>query len=518
MKIEDVSIRTRIRLSNFIMSFFPVMLVVTACILILVTLQPVNTLRAGIVSLVWPESGPRVAIQFELSRLRVRADAYTGQRLDELQDACRRLEEQGLIVAVYQDKRIIYATAGTSPWQTAALAREETEYHPSGSETAQIAAASKKAHSDDTAAMTWDANGIAYRYLSHKTGVQIAAVSNVQMQANIEYVGMSYKHVMKALIYMLFASVFIIIMFLGIALSKQLAGRIVHPLEELRDRAESISQGDLSKPLAAIHHADEIGDTCRAFESMRQQLQEAAEMREAYDKSRQELIAGVSHDLATPLTKIEGYAYGLLDGIAKTPEKQKHYLQMIIDTASAMELLVRTLLLYSKFDLGKVEFHWEDVDVCEYLSDYLQEQKEHLHRQGLDVSYEAAVPCGCGIIAMDRVHFQRVVDNIISNCVKYTGRAGSRLVVSTALQDDHILLRFADDGAGVPQEELPQLFDSFYRADKARSNTAKGSGLGLSVVRRIIMVMNGTIWAETTIPQGLTICISLPVQRKGEHR
>lgn len=515
MKIEDVSIRTRIRLSNFIMSFFPVLLVVTICTCILLAVQPGNTLRAGIVSLVWPESGPHVAIQFELSRLRVRVDAYTGKQNEELQDACRRLENQGLTVAVYQDKRIIYATEGSSPWQTAALAREETEYHPSSSAAAKIAVANKKSNNDTMAAMMWDANGLAYRYVSPKTGVQIAAVSHVPMQSHIEYVGMGYKHVMKALVYMLFAVVFIIIMFLGIALSKRLASRIVQPLGEMRDAAASISQGDLSKPLVAIHHEDEIGDTCRAFESMRRQLQEAAELRKAYDKSRQELIAGVSHDLATPLTKIEGYAYGLLDGIANTPEKQQHYVQMIIDTANAMELLVRTLLLYSKFDLGKVVFHWEDVDVSEYLSDYLSEQKEHFHRQGLEVSYESTV--SQGVIAMDRLHFQRVVDNIISNCIKYTGCAGSHLVVTATQHTDHIVLRFADDGEGVPPEELSRLFESFYRADKARSNTAKGSGLGLSVVRRIIMAMHGKIWAEATIPHGLTICISLPVKQKGEY-
>ena len=181
-----------------------------------------------------------------------------------------------------------------------------------------------------------------------------------------------------------------------------------------------------------------------------------------------------------------------------------------------MTRLVRTLFLFSKFDLGQVEFCWENVDLCGYLEDYTGEQAEHFRHQGLDISYKASVDEA--VVAMDRTHFQRVVENIIGNSVKYKDGDEGHLAISLdAAGDGAVRLTFADDGRGVGKNDLPKLFDSFYRTDKARSNVAKGSGLGLAVAKQIIDEMKGKIWAEQTQPKGLTICIELPVQKEGNH-
>ncbi|SHJ88089.1 sensor histidine kinase [Megasphaera elsdenii] len=115
---------------------------------------------------------------------------------------------------------------------------------------------------------------------------------------------------------------------------------------------------------------------------------------------------------------------------------------------------------------------------------------------------------------MDRQQFQRVLENIIGNSLKYKDQAVGHLTLTlTDSEEGSYLLSFADDGCGVDDSELPKLFESFYRTDKARTNVAKGSGLGLAVVQQIVQAMKGQIWAQATVPKGLTICITLP---KGE--
>lgn len=301
---------------------------------------------------------------------------------------------------------------------------------------------------------------------------------------------------------------------IGLALSRWMALQIVGPVEKLRNMADAISQGDFDHPVPILSH-DEIGDTCQAFEKMRLQLRAARDTRDKYDQNRKELLAGISHDLSTPLTKIEGYASGILDGIANTPEKERHYLDMIVDTSHHMASLVRTLFLFSKLDLGQVPFHWENVDIAAYLTDYISEQADHFHQQGLDVTFQSSLTKA--VISIDRQQFQRVIENILGNSLKYKDQAvGHMAITLTESGEGEYLLSFADDGCGVAEKELPKLFESFYRTDKARTNVAKGSGLGLAVVQQIIQAMKGKIWAQATVPKGLTICISLP---KGEsHR
>ena len=245
---------------------------------------------------------------------------------------------------------------------------------------------------------------------------------------------------------------------------------------------------------------------------MRLQLRSARDTREKYDQNRKELLAGISHDLSTPLTKIEGYASGIVDGIANTPEKRHHYLTMIQDTSRHMAKLVQTLFLFSKLDLGQIPFHWETVDIGAYVADYVGEQGPLYESQGLSVRFTSAVDKAEA--RLDRSQFQRVLENILSNSLKYKDQDRGQVEVS--LKDDGDqgwLLTVADDGRGVDDADLTKIFESFYRSDKARSNVAKGSGLGLAVVQQIVLAMGGTIWARHTEPKGLTICIRFP---KGE--
>jgi signal transduction histidine kinase len=477
------------------MIFIPVIFLVTVAISIFLILQFGNINRATVISFVWPESGPTLSVQFELSRLRVRADRYERGNMEGLEQVADHLEDQGLTVAVYEGSTLLYKTQHSDAAATVAEAHEKS---PQGD-----------------AAVAWSDQGIAFYYASGHSGISAAVIGPVPLHHANEYIDISSKEILKIAFYLLLFFGILLTIAIGLILSRWLALQIIDPLEKLRAIAAYISKGNLDHPII-VKNRDEIGDTCQAFESMRLQLKNARDTRDKYDHNRKKLIAGISHDLSTPLTKIEGYACGLQDGIANTPEKKHHYLQMIVNASQTMGKLVKTLSLFSKLDLGQVPFYWTQVDLCRYVSDYLNEQKQFLKSRDMMVTCHPAIDKA--VVLMDRDQFQRVIENIIENSIKYKCHDVGHLDIAiNIMEKNKVCLTFADDGCGVQRDELSKLFDSFYRTDKARSNVSRGSGLGLAVVKQIITEMKGDIWAEQTVPSGLTICIELPLQEGKRH-
>ena len=212
------------------------------------------------------------------------------------------------------------------------------------------------------------------------------------------------------------------------------------------------------------------------------------------------MLAGIAHDLATPLTKIQGYAAGIQDGIADTPEKRQRYLQKILETTENMAKLNQTLFLFSKLDLDQVPFHWETVDLCSWMRDYVEKQREHWEQNGLHLTFSTALTrqppsgwtrdqvCpGAGEPAGQQLEIQNGESRYLAIALKPQGK-------------NQVRLELADDGPGVAPEQLDRIFESFYRTDRARSHVSAGSGLGLAVVRKITTTMKGTIRAEATNP------------------
>ena len=180
-----------------------------------------------------------------------------------------------------------------------------------------------------------------------------------------------------------------------------------------------------------------------------------------------------------------------------------------------MEKLVESLFLFSKFDLGQIPFHLEKVSIYDYFKDFTEENQDLFASRGMQL--ELAVAAFHPLVSLDRLQFQRVVDNLLANSLKYKKGDSVHVRISLAKLSDKIQVNFSDDGMGVQEEELPKLFDSFYRTDAARTNVVQGSGLGLAIVKQIIIGMHGNIWAQTTPGGGLTICFSLPIAREVKH-
>ena len=180
-----------------------------------------------------------------------------------------------------------------------------------------------------------------------------------------------------------------------------------------------------------------------------------------------------------------------------------------------MERLVDSLFLFSKLDLGKVPFHWEFVSLVDYFTDYIEETKPRLLEKDMKLSLEIHANSPCDV-RMDRLQFGRVVSNLVDNSVKYKRVGLGRLKVMIQEQHETVQIIVKDNGIGVSSNECEKLFDSFYHTDPARTNAAKGSGLGLSIAKQIIENMGGSIWAKSAINEGMEIYLELPKADKGD--
>lgn len=488
MKIQDLSVRHRLILNNIIMVFVPVLLLIIIGSTVFYGLRATGNFREREIELLWPEAGNSVPVLMGLSHIFTNVDG--GER-ESLGRHVASMEAAGIEVAVVRDGEVVYETV---PQQARSLIAESYRLAPS---TGNV--------------LRWDEDGLVYRYVSQDGRSIGVALGGVPYR-----IGWSFFPPHMGLVWSLIAiGVFLlaaaVIVFIGFLLVRRMTRDIVAPLEDLQQASRRIARGDYDTPVAS-HGTDELGETAAVFEEMRRQLQAGRKMRDAYEKNRQELFAGIAHDLATPLTKIQGYTGGILDGIAATPEKQKKYLELVYHTSQSMEQMVHELFLLSKLDLGKVDFQWENASFAPLLQQYVDLQKEALSAQGFSLRFENRLP-GESPVVLDRIQFQRVLDNVLSNALKYRDSDNGSLTVRLAAKDGGYLIECEDRGRGVAQEDLGRIFESFYRTDKARADVAKGSGLGLAVTARIIEAMKGRIWARPAVPKGLCICIWLPTKQ-----
>ncbi len=288
--------------------------------------------------------------------------------------------------------------------------------------------------------------------------------------------------------------------------TRVLARTITTPLDQLSQAAVRIQNGILDEPID-YRHKDEFGAVCHAFDQMQQSLLSAQIQAAATEQARTEMIAGISHDLRTPLTSVKGYIKGVQDGVAATPEKRAQYLDIAYRRASDMDVLLQRLFYISKVDAGALQLEHARVELGQLLSEFEEEVTPELALSGDELKVDVPpVPC---FISLDYGQIHRVLSNLVENSLKYAGTQPVRM--NLQLQDEgyQVRLVFSDNGNGVPDEQLDRLFDRFWRGDAARSSqNANGSGLGLYLARHIVKSHGGTI--EVANRNGLTTTIILP--------
>jgi len=291
---------------------------------------------------------------------------------------------------------------------------------------------------------------------------------------------------------------------------------VVSPLARLRDAATRIGDGDLQFQLAP-GGPGEFGQVTAAFETMRQKLQAAVARQLAEEASRKELIAHVSHDLRTPINLIRGYAEGLRDGVASTPEMRARYLNTILERAGELERLIELLFSYSTMDLEGARPKLVDVDLLPWLSGL----RDSLAGMFSSASISLVVPGDDGSsgsppqglrVRADPELTRRVMTNLVDNAVTHGGRDAIAiqwdLAPDTAARTVHVAV--SDDGMGVAPDDLPRIFEPFFRADRSRSRQPgkTGAGLGLSIVRTIMNSQGGSVRAAAAAAGGLEVTLT----------
>lgn len=287
---------------------------------------------------------------------------------------------------------------------------------------------------------------------------------------------------------------------------------ILRPLKLLRQGTREIREGNLEIPIQ-YDKKDEFGEVCRDFEDMRFYLQESVQQRLEDEKRRKDLIRGISHDLRTPLTSICGYLDGLLDGIADTEEKRKRYLLAIKTRAGNMVTLVDNLSEYCRLDRD-FRYHMENIDLKNYIEQYLEQNRLYIEQNQIEMVLHIGNEC---IVKLDTKEFKRIFDNLFTNTVKYREKETSRILITLkkTMDMENAELIIQDNGPGVPEDSLEKLFDSFYRVDGSRNRVENGSGIGLAVVKEIVLGHGGKVYAENR--GGLAIIIRLPIVQENQQ-
>lgn len=284
---------------------------------------------------------------------------------------------------------------------------------------------------------------------------------------------------------------------------------ILHPLNTLKKATNEIIRGNLDYSISGDPE-DEIGQLCCDFEEMRVHLKELIGMQKQYEHDSRELISSISHDLKTPLTAIKGYAEGIIDGVADTPDKQERYIRTIYTKASDMTSLVDELSFFSEIDCKSVPYNFKKISISGYFEDCIEEISLDLEMKGIKLEYENLVDVSV-MVAADAEQLKRVINNIIGNSIKYLGKDSGKIVICISQEDETVKVSIEDDGIGIARKDLPFIFDRFYRADESRNSSKGGTGLGLSIVRKIIEEHSGRIWAESQEGAGTKLSFILPV-------
>ena len=298
----------------------------------------------------------------------------------------------------------------------------------------------------------------------------------------------------------------VVILLLNTLFTRYQVKKLLQPVDVLTQAARRVEAGDFTQAID-YRRQDEFAAVCAAFNRMQDHLLAEQEKSAAYERSRTDLVAGISHDLRTPLTSVKGYIQGLRDGVAQTPERRRQYIDIAYRRACDMDVLLQRLFYFSMLETGNLPLFLEEADLGDLVARFARETGAELEQAGGRT--ELTLAPGPHPVSIDAEQLCRVLTNLKDNALRYAGAAPLVLSLSVEAQGDRERLCFADNGQGVAEEALPHLFEQFWRADQARSaKGGEGAGLGLYIVKYIVEAHGGTIRAENR--GGLVFEISLP--------
>lgn len=261
--------------------------------------------------------------------------------------------------------------------------------------------------------------------------------------------------------------------------------RLVSPIKAMSHAAKMFAKGKFDVRIP-VYGDDEVAELATAFNNMAASLSTNEEMRRVF-------LANVSHDLRTPMTTISGFIDGILDG-AIPPEKHEYYLGIIASEVRRLSRLVSSLLDISKIQAGERKFTKISFDICELCRQVLISSEQRIEAKHLDVDFR----CDCEnmFVFADADAIHQIVYNLFDNAIKFS-REGGKYIVEIRETTQKIAVSIFNEGDGIPEDDIPYVFDRFYKSDKSRGLDKTGVGLGLYISRTIIEAHNEEIWVES---------------------
>lgn len=282
----------------------------------------------------------------------------------------------------------------------------------------------------------------------------------------------------------------------AIFLAVIIARTLTQPLQELAAASRSLAQGDLQQAVP-VRTQDELGELALAFNHMSAEL-------DRLEQIRQQMTADIAHDLRTPLTVLSGYLEAMEDGtLSATPAR----LRMMRQETTVLHRLVTDLRTLSLADAGQLSLQKEPIAIGELLTQVQASYAHQAAQNHIDLTVDSAE--SSATLSLDRARMLQSLGNLVSNALRYTPENG-RITLSSASQTNgSVEISIADTGAGIPSDDLPNIFNRFYRGDRSRHEGQGSSGLGLAITKSLIAAHGGDISVQSTLGRGTTFTISL---------
>lgn len=313
----------------------------------------------------------------------------------------------------------------------------------------------------------------------------------------------------------MFLAIVMILVLTGMVLTQWIHKSVFSPINRLNLAMQKIAEGNFEYTLESGDD-NEIGELYRNYEDMRLRLKESAEEKVQNERQNRELISNITHDLKTPITAIKGYVEGIIDGVADTRERQEKYLRTIYTKANDMDRLINELTYYSSIDNNRIPYNFHLINVAEFFGDCVEDVGLDLESKDIQLNYSNLVDPDTRIIA-DPEQLKKVINNIIGNSIKYMDKEKGVIDIRLLDEVDSIRVEIEDNGKGIAAKDLTNIFERFYRTDASRNSMKGGSGIGLSIVKKIIEDHGGYIWATSREGEGTCLHFVIRKYREAEE-
>jgi signal transduction histidine kinase len=289
-----------------------------------------------------------------------------------------------------------------------------------------------------------------------------------------------------------------------------LSSRVIDRIRRLETAARKIERGELSQR-AAVPGSDELATLGRAFDRMAAELELAAARQAELERMRRDLVAWAGHDLQTPLTSIRAILEAVADGVVEDPATLQRYLQTAQRNIRDLSILIDDLFEVAQMQAGGLRLHREATSLNDLISDTVESFSSAIASRRIQLAGDVAP--GVDPVVLDPARIGRVLSNLLSNALRHTPDGG-RITIEAAGDSAAVRISVRDTGEGIAPEDLPHVFESFYRGEKSRGRASGGSGLGLAIARGFVEAHGGTIAAESLPGEGTSVSFTLP-RRQG---